>query len=126
MNIVHNRAWAGITRHLVALTALSLMALSCYLFTAAGCAQNAAGPTIRSADLKTIGIWIFMLGTCPAVGWVVTRPGGSAWRRAAQGMLFNIFGWMLMIVLGTTISSSFDPSSRTCTEYIGVSQSPIL
>lgn len=118
MNTFRDKPKVRGMRLVLALAAISLTIGSCYLFAASGCAQNAAGQTIESADFETVAIWTFMLAQCPATAWVVTRPGASAWRSALHGVLLNVVGLMLMFLLAMVFSSVFDPSSRLCIDTV--------
>lgn len=119
MSAIPHRSRSWKARAFFSLITASCVIASAYFFTAAVCAENAAGQTIRSGDLDAIAIWIYLLGLHLMVGLVVSRPGGSVLRRTVQGIAAAIGGGVFMFVLGMIVHSSIDASSATCVAHFG-------
>lgn len=93
---------------------IALLAVATWCFHATGCAGNAAGATVRSADLGFLGIVLGMVGIAPLPTLAAAAPGHVA-LRLLRGLLAWGLGMALLLGMAVLV-----PSAATC----GVSDAP--
>ena len=85
-----------------AVASIVLLATAIHYFHRSGCAENAAGSTIASADLRFIAIAFVMAALVAGTAAIVVRPGHWLVRLAQACGFFGV-GYLLMLAVSVLL-----------------------